>query len=115
MKPSANPHTRLTKALAAALAKRKDCHGWLNNTGAVKIGKGFIRYGHVGSSDWLGLTVDGRMLCIECKTGDARQSFHQRIFQEQIERMGGRYYLIRSVEEAIKILDGLALLQADAV
>jgi hypothetical protein len=50
---------------------------------------------------------DGRVLFIEYKRpGRSKQSGKQEIFQADIERAGGEYYLIRSLEEVIKILGG---------
>lgn len=38
-------------------------------------------------------------LAIELKTEDGRQSDHQRAFQADVEKAGGRYVIVRSIEE----------------
>jgi hypothetical protein len=68
-----------------------------------------IRYGKRGSSDILGLTSDGKLLCIEIKTGRATQSQHQVAFHNTVEKFGGRYLLARSASQVIAYLDNLNL------
>ena len=108
LRKTKNPHTALVQAIEKVLQFRKDCYLWKNNTGAVTSEKRFIRYVKVGSSDFIGLTRNGQFLAIECKTGDAVQSKHQKLFQIQIEAMGGRYFVVRSIVEFIAIMDFLA-------
>lgn len=68
-----------------------------------------IRYGKKGSSDILGLTSDGKILCIEIKTGRAVQQENQIKFQKAIEFFGGRYVVVKSVEQILFFLDNLCL------
>ena len=73
---------------------------WRNNTGSYKTPEGrFVRYGHVGSADILGLLPDGRFLAVECKTPAGTQSRPQKVFQQIIRRNGGMYVLARSVAD----------------
>lgn len=73
---------------------------WRNNTGSYKTPEGrFIRYGHVGSADILGILPDGRFLAVEAKTATGTQSKAQRVFQEMVTRNGGVYILARSVAD----------------
>ena len=74
---------------------------WSNATGAVKTANGhFQRYGLVGSSDIIGISNKGIFTAIEIKTGKTSvQSKEQKAFQKMIEKQGGYYFLIRSVEE----------------
>ncbi|WP_080902932.1 VRR-NUC domain-containing protein [Parabacteroides sp. Marseille-P3160] len=44
-------------------------------------------------------------LCLETKTPTGTQSDAQREFQEQIERVGGKYILFRSAAEGIQVLE----------
>jgi hypothetical protein len=92
-----------------AIGSRSDCRVWRNETGMAFRDDHAIRYGKRGSSDILGLTSDGRMLCIEVKTGKASQSQHQVNFQKSIEKFGGRYLVARSVDYVVKFLDDLSL------
>lgn len=110
MAKSVNPHTVLVKQIDAAMKLRTDIFGWINNTGSALMGgKRFVKFGLKGSGDWIGLTSDGRFIAFECKTGEARQNFDQRQFQERVKSLGGRYFLVRSLGEALSHLDKLQL------
>lgn len=79
---------------------------WRNNTGAVKIGRRFIRYGTPGSSDILGILPDGRFLAVECKREKGgRLSELQKAFLTAIKINGGVSIVARSVEELKKELE----------
>lgn len=110
MAKKVHPHTALVNAVDKLASLRKDVFGWPNNTGEGMLnGKRWVRFGFKGSADWIGLSADGRMLCLECKTGDARQTFDQRMFQEEIEKRNGRYFIVRSVEDAQRAFDSANL------
>lgn len=70
---------------------------WKNNTGALESKKGhYVRYGKVGSSDLIGvMPPNGRMTCIEIKTGKAKQSKKQKDFEQMISKCGGIYIVVR--------------------
>jgi hypothetical protein len=72
---------------------------WRNNTGACKLDGRWIRYGHPGSGDILGILPSGLFLSVECKAPAGRQSKQQKLFQKMIERNGGVYILARSAGE----------------
>jgi len=92
-----------------AIGARPDCRVWRNETGmAYRDGVG-IRYGKIGSSDILGVTSDGKILCVEIKTGQATQSERQVNFENVIKKFGGRYVVVKSVASAVKFLDDLSL------
>ena len=95
---------------------------WRNNTGSYRTPEGrFIRYGHVGSGDIIGITpvvitsemvgrTVGLFTAIECKTATGKQSKPQQVFQTMIERNGGVYIVARStsdLERAIVQLEHL--------
>lgn len=72
---------------------------WRNNTGAVKNGNRFIRFGFPGSSDILGILPDGRFLAVECKRGKGGVvSELQKEFLHNIEENGGVAVVATSVE-----------------
>lgn len=79
------------------LAQRR-VFAWRNNTGAFAVDRRYIRYGHPGSSDILGV-YRGRFLAIEVKSPTGKQSPDQKIFQRMVEKNGGIYLLVRSVDE----------------
>lgn len=45
-------------------------------------------------------------LCLEFKTKTGRQSKEQREYQRQVEMAGSKYVVVRSVEDAIKVVFG---------
>lgn len=64
-----------------------------------------VKFGVPGQGDISGLLLpNGQRLEIECKTERGRQSDEQRSFQLMIERFGGLYVLVRSVEDVDQAL-----------
>lgn len=78
---------------------------WRNNTGAYRTQAGaFVRYGHPGSADIIGLLPDGRFLAVECKTATGRQRKAQQVFERMVTRSGGLYVLARSTADLERAL-----------
>ena len=77
---------------------------WRNNTGAVigeyKGKKTFRRYGAIGSPD-IFVLQDGELIGIEVKFGKNKQRPEQKLFEHEMEKNGGRYLLIYSVDELV--------------
>lgn len=48
---------------------------------------------------------DGRVIFLEMKAPGKTQSEHQKKFQNRIEKAGGEYHVISSLEEIMKILE----------
>lgn len=72
-----------------------------NNSGALKTATGgFVRFGAVGSPDLIAV-IKGQYIGIECKMGTGRQSPGQKEFEKNLIRAGGKYWLIRDVQELI--------------
>lgn len=69
---------------------------WLHEEGMVN-----------GVADMLLLKQTSRhgYLCIENKTKRGKQSPEQKIFQQEVEKHGGKYVVIRSLDEFIKTID----------
>jgi hypothetical protein len=74
---------------------------WRNNCGRSKIGKFWVAFGvgTPGGADLIGV-FRGRFVAIEIKTLAGRQSPEQVTFQQLVERKGGIYVVMRSVEDA---------------
>ncbi len=64
----------------------------------------------VGASDLQIHGVNGRCAHCEIKTSTGKQSEDQIKFQSRIEGLGGKYYLLRSVED-VKLIDFVWLLE----
>jgi hypothetical protein len=89
-------------ALVNACLQLLHAHGieaWRQNTGAVKVGTRFVRFGRPGAADITGILDGGRRLEIECKVGRNKLSEAQEEFRDMIEARGGVYLCVREVEE----------------
>ena len=63
--------------------------------------KGFMRFGAVGSPDIIAV-INGQYVGIECKMPKGKQSPGQKEFEKNLIQAGGKYLLIRSIEDLIK-------------
>jgi hypothetical protein len=97
------------KACLDLLAVKKIWHRRMN-TGAVKDGKRFFRFGSPGMADVLAIAQGKRLrgstcywkfapLWVECKAPGGKQSIAQEIFQEEVVREGHAYLLVKDVDE----------------
>ena len=68
------------------------------NTGVAKFGPRTVRFGVPGMADILAFP-GSRVLWIECKAKDGRQSFEQKMFQKIVEAAGHGYLLARSIDD----------------
>ena len=76
---------------------------WRNNSGALVDQRGqLVRYGQPGSADVLGVaSPSGRLVALEVKRPGGRQTDLQRAWQAMVERHGGLYLLVTSVDQAV--------------
>ena len=96
-----------------------------NNSGAFPIDDGknkrrYIRFGDKGSSDfivWMPFDNEKesgfipfnkwvRLIAIEAKSDTGKQSKDQKEWQSDFEAIGGEYYIVRSVDRVINIIEG---------
>lgn len=96
----------LTNAALQYLQMR-GAYVWRNNTGAYKPddGKRYIRYGYRGSSDILGITMDGRLIACEVKSQFGTVSAYQKAFLEEVTSRGGVGVVIRANQDWQGALD----------
>ena len=98
----------LSKILAYLKLTR--IYAWRNSVGATVIGAGehrrFVRFGHSGLSDIIGILSGGRFLAIEVKSAKGRITPEQRAFLDNIEERGGVAFVARSVEDVYHGLEG---------
>lgn len=99
-------HTELVNATLVALSAR-GILCWSNKTGAGFTLQGnFLRFGLPGSSDILGcIPPTGRLLAVECKTGNATQRKGQREFEAAVRRCGGLYIVARAPADALYAIE----------
>ena len=90
-----------------------------NNSGAMPIIDGenkrrYIKFGDKGSPDfliWMPGIINNpdfpailRAIAIECKSDIGRQSEDQIEWQKDFEAIGGEYYIVKSIEDLVKII-----------
>ena len=81
-----------------------------NNSGAYKMGNSFVRFGKAGSPDFFMFLdegengIYGRTLHIEVKNEKGKQNDNQKEYQKNIEALGHRYIIVRSLEEVENLL-----------
>ena len=74
-------------------------------SGAIPTGNGgYFKTGKVGCPDIV-VCLRGLFVGLEIKNEKGRQSPSQKIAQEAIETAGGRYYIVRSVDDVERILE----------
>ena len=107
--PPAPTEGPVVRAIERMLLRRTDIYAWRNNTGAYRPKEGprrFIRYGHPGSADFIGVTRGGKFIALEAKRpGGGEQSESQKEFEAKVLAQGGIYAIVRSVDEAMQVID----------
>jgi elongation factor P hydroxylase len=60
-----------------------------------------------GVADLVIVLPAGRILFVEVKAPDGKQSDKQIKFQDRVESLGHKYVIVRSIDELIKIFSGV--------
>ena len=98
------PEQVLVNQVLAYLTLKKH-YVWRQNTGAMTTKEGrFIKFGHKGISDVLGVARDGKMIAIECKIKPNKPTQFQVDFLDEIKRRGGYAVLAYELEDVQKVL-----------
>ena len=93
----------IQRSILDYLEKKRIFH-YRNNSGGFRdINNHFYRFGALGSPDII-CVVDGKYIGLEVKTKKGQQSEHQKDFQKKLEKAGGEYYVVRSIDDVMKIL-----------
>jgi hypothetical protein len=74
------------------------------NSGAVRNGGRFIRFGWPGCPDVLGQLRDGRLLGVEVKAPKGKPSLEQTLFLERIRGAGGVAFIARDLRDVLREL-----------
>jgi len=74
------------------------------NSGAVRIGGRFLRFGWPGCPDVLGQLADGRLLGVEVKGPTGRLRPEQAVFLERIRCAGGVAFMARDCRDVLREL-----------
>jgi len=94
--------SQIQDAIRLELGRDPDLVLWRNNIGMAWMRDGSpVRFGvgGPGAADLVGL-YRGRFVALEIKTPTGRQTPEQKTFQQLVERKGGIYVVMRSVEDA---------------
>lgn len=80
---------------------------WRTNTTPIydptrKAFRAMPKYALKGVPDII-LVLDGVFVGLEVKTRSGRQSEQQKEFEKKLKNSGGKYYVVRSVEDVIEI------------
>lgn len=104
--------TRKPKPIPEKFIEREILHylrlrGWVaikvRTSGRIVNGKVLsLPKDELGVADIIACDPDGRFHAIEVKNKVGRQSDHQRRFEQDVKAKGGRYSVLRSLEEAIE-------------
>ena len=78
-----------------------DVLGRIKTIGSMTWGKSTATK---GSSD-ISATIKGRSVKIEVKIGKDRQSKDQKVYQENIEKSGGQYWIVKNFDDFMKKYD----------
>ena len=101
-RPEAAALVEVLKALSAHPAV-----AWCErmNSGAVRIGKRFVRFGWKGCPDVLGQLKDGRLIGVEVKAPEGKLRPEQAVFLERIRCAGGVSFVARDCRDVMQELD----------
>jgi hypothetical protein len=93
--------SQLQDAIRLELGRTGEILLYRNNCGYADLRGHKVRFGvgSPGGSDLVGV-YRGRAVFVEVKTPVGRQSPEQKLFQQCVERHGGIYVILRSVDEA---------------
>lgn len=74
------------------------------NSGAVRIGGRFLRFGWPGCPDVLGQLKDGRLLSVEVKGPTGKLRPEQAVFLDRVRAAGGVAFLARDLRDVLREL-----------
>jgi hypothetical protein len=79
---------------------------WRNNSGALKVGRRIVRFGHPGSGDVFAVLPTnnpendvGQFVSIECKVGKNKPTVLQEEWARAVRAAGGVAVVVRSIQE----------------
>jgi hypothetical protein len=115
----AEPERSLQQKILLAVGSRPDCRLFRQQAGHVPVLDSrdvkrakqlglrvrYMQLAPVGAADLTGITDDGRRIELEVKTPKGALSQDQRRWGEMIQKFGGVYGVVRSVDEANEVVD----------
>ena len=100
----------ILQACLVYLSYKPEVYWIRNNSGAaqtIRHGRpgGYIQFGKKGSPDIV-ICHNGQYIGLEVKSPTGHQSGDQKQAEADIRKAGGLYYIIRSVDELQRIIEG---------
>lgn len=86
------------------VSRKNDGMFWRQNCGSARRGKAFVRFAPPGTADILGC-VAGAFIALEIKREGEDQNPAQVAWQRMVEDSGGIYRVVRSVSEALAVVE----------
>jgi hypothetical protein len=83
--------------------KLKRIFHYRQNSGGIKKGSRFVKFGAPGAPDII-CVIKGAYVGIEVKRVNGMQSRQQFCFQKSLEKAGGYYYLVQSLDDVMEVL-----------
>lgn len=77
---------------------------WRCNTGAIKLGNRYVRFGKKGMADILGILPNGKLLAIECKRPGGRMTLEQEQFINDIKENNGVAFMADSLDTVMRLI-----------
>ena len=87
--------------------EKMGCFVWRNNTGVLKSGCRFVRFGFPGSGDVIGLTSKGIFISIENKSNGEPVAPKQKEFANTVQRKNGLAFFVKSLDDLIEQTKGV--------
>ena len=81
------------------------------NSGAVRMGARFVRFGWLGCPDVLGQLKDGRLLGVEVKSPTGKLRPEQAVFLDRVRAAGGVAFMARDCRDVLRELDRAKAMQ----
>lgn len=100
--------TAVVKA-CLSLLKAKGCKAWRNNTGAMRQGGRYVKFGEPGSPDIFGILPGGKLICVECKFGKNDLSEKQSQWLEEARALGASVIVAYSSDNLNDYLEACGL------
>ena len=73
-------------------------------SGAIRTENGnYFKSGKVGCPDIV-VCYKGKFIGLEVKTEKGKQSDYQKVAEQEIKRAGGKYFMVRSINDVMKII-----------
>ena len=102
-KPFVPKESEIQKSIIQYLLMR-GCKIWRQNTGGMKQGDRFIKFGYRGISDIIGMVPGGRFCAFEVKRPGGKPTEDQQAFIASVLATGGIAGVVTSIEDAQKLL-----------